>query len=115
MTPLDDDQLRDARARLVARRHELRQRIDRVQQDLRRQREPLPRDSTEAAIVVENDEVLQAIEATAGMELVHIAHALERMDAGTFGRCTECAGPVDAARLAAVPYAARCGDCEPRG
>ena len=112
MKPLTEEQLRHTRARLVQRRDELRDRIHRVRQDLRREREPLPRDSADAAIVLENDDVLRAVEDAAGAELTHIDLALERFDAGTFGQCDSCGQPIDPARLSAVPYAYRCGECE---
>jgi RNA polymerase-binding transcription factor DksA len=112
MKPLRDDLLRDARQRLLARAGDLRERLRRVQADLGRAREPLPRDSADAAIVMENDEVLRAIESTSTSEIRHIEHALERLDAGAFGVCENCGGDVGAPRLQAVPYATRCGDCE---
>src|SRR4051794_4161668 len=51
-----EDQLRSVRQKLLERGAELNERIDRVRRDLGRVREPLPRDSTDAAIVLENDE-----------------------------------------------------------
>jgi DnaK suppressor protein len=112
MKPQKDDQLRDARQRLLARAGDLRERIRRVQADLGRAREPLPRDSADAAIVMENDEVLRALETTATSEIRHIEHALERLDTGGFGVCERCGGDIGPSRLEIVPYATRCGDCE---
>jgi RNA polymerase-binding transcription factor DksA len=112
MKQQSDHQLRDARQRLLARAAELRERIRRVQADLARTREPLPRDSADAAIVVENDDVLRAIETTAEAEVRHIAHALERFESGAFGVCERCGGDIGAARLEIVPYATRCSGCE---
>jgi DnaK suppressor protein len=110
----DEDNIRLARARLLARGAELRERIDRVRADLRRADDPLPADSTEAAVRLENDEVLQAIETTATAELGHIDHALASLDAGTFGRCESCGKRIQAARLAVLLYAVRCLECETR-
>ena len=110
----DDDNIRLARARLLARGAELRERINRVRADLRRDKEPLPADFADAAVRLENDEVLQAIETAATSELGHIDHALASLDAGTFGRCESCGKRIEAARLAVVPYAVRCPDCETR-
>jgi DnaK suppressor protein len=39
-----------------------------------------------------------------------IDHALERLDAGTYGRCEACGREIDAARLAARPMARFCID-----
>ena len=106
-----DDSLREARARLVARDAQLRDRIQRVQQDLGRTSNPLPRDSADAAIVVENDEILHAIDEAARRELNQIERVLERIEAGTFTRCETCGEDIEAARLIAVPYTTRCRNC----
>lgn len=41
-----------------------------------------------------------------------IAAALNRLEAGTYGRCTRCGGPIAAARLEVLPYAAACIECQ---
>lgn len=109
------EELRTFRGRLVSRGSELAERVRRVQADLGRAREPLPRDSADAAIVMENDDVLRAIEFTATQEMRHIARALERMDAGQFGICESCGQEIGNARLELVPFATRCSACEPQG
>ena len=38
--------------------------------------------------------------------------ALERTDAGTYGKCTNCGRPIQPARLQALPYVALCIDCQ---
>jgi RNA polymerase-binding transcription factor DksA len=43
-----------------------------------------------------------------------IRAALARLDDGTFGRCVDCGETVSIARLTALPYAARCLDCQSR-
>lgn len=109
MLPMND--LYDPRDRLTARAAELRDRLDRVRRDLRREREPLPGDADDAAILVENDDVLQAIEEAAVEELGQIDVALARIAEGVFTRCDKCGGVIDAARLAAVSYATTCRAC----
>ena len=37
-----------------------------------------------------------------------VEHALARIDAGGFGRCEACDGPIEAERLDALPYATLC-------
>ncbi len=37
-----------------------------------------------------------------------IDHALQRIDAGTYGLCSRCGKPVEKARIKALPYAALC-------
>lgn len=113
MNTNEADNLRGARDKLLARGAELRARVDRVHADLRRAREPLPKDFPDAAIIVENDEVLQAIETAATAEIASIERALARMDAGVFALCETCGEPIETARLKVVPYATRCARCEP--
>jgi DnaK suppressor protein len=45
-------------------------------------------------------------------ELGDIDAALERMDAGTYGQCTDCGVTIPPARLNAYPTAKRCIDCQ---
>jgi RNA polymerase-binding transcription factor DksA len=111
MNTTTDDSLRAARARLLARGAQLQDRIHRVQQDLGRESNPLPKDSADAAIVVEYDEILQAIDETSHRELLQIDRALERIEAGTFARCEVCGEDIETARLIAVPYTSRCRHC----
>jgi len=111
MNTMHDDRLRAARATLMARSTELRNRLLRIRSDLGREREPLPRDAADAAIAMENDEVLQAIETAATRELEHIEAALERINQGVYGLCAKCAAEIDAERLRVVPFATHCRTC----
>jgi DnaK suppressor protein len=43
-----------------------------------------------------------------------IAAALDRLDAGTYGRCEGCGKAIPEERLKAMPYASRCVACEER-
>ena len=38
--------------------------------------------------------------------------ALRRLEEGTYGNCFECGEEISEARLRALPFAARCKDCE---
>ncbi len=111
MNTISDDSLHNTRQKLLARSAELRNRVERVESDLKREREPLPRDSSDAAIVVENDEVLQAIREAARGELHRIGLALGRLEEGTFALCEKCGAEIDSERLGAVPYATECRVC----
>jgi DnaK suppressor protein len=44
--------------------------------------------------------------------LLEIEEALSRLDLGTYGRCAHCGQPISAARLAAVPWAKLCVQCQ---
>lgn len=113
MNTMNDESLRGARDKLLVRSAELRDRIQRVQDDLGRQVTPLPGDAPDAAIVMENDEILHAVRETARSELRHIQHALERLDAGSYGLCEQCGERIESARLRVVPYAVHCSHCAP--
>lgn len=45
-------------------------------------------------------------------ELGDIENALSRLEAGTYGTCTDCGIPIPQARLEAYPTAKRCIDCQ---
>jgi RNA polymerase-binding protein DksA len=46
--------------------------------------------------------------------LEQVAAALDRIDNGTFGSCTDCGREISRERLRAVPYAPFCVDCARR-
>ncbi len=106
-TPLLDAQ----RARLVAERRSLLARHAKIDAHLHHADRELPDDWSERASVVENDEVLEALDGHARQELARIDAALGRMDAGTWGDCAVCGEEIAAARLAAMPMATRCISC----
>ena len=45
-------------------------------------------------------------------QLELVDEALARLDAGTYGRCVRCGEPIAPDRLDALPWAARCIDCQ---
>lgn len=45
-------------------------------------------------------------------QLAEIDAALARLRAGTYGVCLDCGDPIQPRRLEAVPWAARCRDCQ---
>jgi RNA polymerase-binding transcription factor DksA len=96
-------------------REELNERIRRVSADLGRALTPLPRDLPDAAIVMENDEILQAVNEAARAELAQIERASERVDAGTYGICETCGEKIESERLRIVPYTITCRHCAPEG
>ena len=56
-----------------------------------------------------------ALRDRAEAQLVLVDEALARLAAGTFGVCTRCGGAIAADRLDALPWAARCIDCQRLG
>jgi DnaK suppressor protein len=43
-----------------------------------------------------------------------VERALSKMDAGTYGVCERCGGPISLERLEALPWAVLCIDCKQR-
>lgn len=44
--------------------------------------------------------------------LIGVDDAITRLDAGRYGLCFECSGPIAVRRLRALPFAVRCHSCE---
>ena len=99
------------RKKLTMRRAELSERNQRVDRDLERRNETLSADSPDRAIQLQNDEVLQAIGASASEEIEAIDSALQRMEVGLYGICRLCKKQIPYSRLVATPYATRCATC----
>ena len=66
-----------------------------------------------ATLAFERQHVAALIDA-ARDRLGQIGDALARIDAGTYGQCSRCGGPIGAERLAARPAANTCIDCARR-
>jgi len=46
--------------------------------------------------------------------LARIDEALRRLEQGAYGLCSDCGRPIAQARLAALPFAVRCRECQER-
>jgi RNA polymerase-binding protein DksA len=73
---------------------------------------PLDNHLAENASITVDREIDYTLEENAGHVLRAIDEALARIDTGTFGACTSCGGQIPEARLEAMPYAARCIECQ---
>jgi RNA polymerase-binding transcription factor DksA len=62
-------------------------------------------------VTAERGEV-EALVGTLRETLLEIEHALEKFDAGTYGSCEVCGGPIAEARLEAMPAARTCIACK---
>ena len=93
---------------LEAKRDELSARLERITANVRRS---LDSDSEERAKQLEDSEVVDALGNEARDELRKISVALEKMDSGDYGLCTECGDQIAEARMIAYPYAGKCIDC----
>ena len=86
----------------------LSRRADKIEADLRKPQNP---DWEERAVEVENDEVLEGLDASTTLEVQQIQQALSRIEDGSYGQCTACGKPIGDARLNAMPHAATCIEC----
>lgn len=99
------------RRQLESRIADVVRRNDKVEAGRRRERTPLEGDWQEDAIVRENDEVLEALDAEGRARLLQLRAALQKLDDGTYGRCVSCDGAISTARLAALPEITTCIAC----
>lgn len=69
-------------------------------------------DLVDFALDTARDELSSQLADIESRELSQIEVALQRMSAGTYGRCELCAKPITMPRLQALPYAATCIACQ---
>lgn len=100
-----------AEAHLLDKRRTLERRLEAIKADRRRASAPFEKDSDDQAIQRENDEALDALDEQGRIELADIGIALERLAAGTYGRCARCDEAIDSARLRSEPATDVCIVC----
>lgn len=74
--------------------------------------EPFAKDSGEQAVELENVEVKDELQREAQQQLILVNRALQRIENDQYGNCVDCGESVAQTRLAAIPYAERCIQCE---
>jgi DnaK suppressor protein len=94
--------------RLRERLAELDDRVEEIEDDLRR---PLDPDFSEQAIDLADDEALESLDEVLRHEAQQIRFALRRIENGSYGVCSNCGADIPAERLAAQPIATRCMAC----
>ncbi len=104
----------DVRARLLAEREHWRAQIDALQRQIRQlaaseAAEGGPAgEAGDIAADVAAQETAALLADELAQHLAAVVEAIERLDAGSYGRCVDCGGPVEPERLAVRPSAARC-------
>lgn len=73
--------------------------------------EPVSQDFAEQAVEVENDQVVEALDQGAQIELSQINKALKRIEDDTYGECVVCGAAIQSERLAAIPHTPFCIKC----
>lgn len=85
--------------------------IRRFLQEELRQREAVIRESG-PSVAPDIDPVSWATDQATRRVMDQITAALDRLEAGTYGRCIRCGGAIVAARLDIMPYVENCVDCQ---
>lgn len=108
---MNDNYSAEVKAKLLRRRKELLERHLKIEEDRKREDQPLEKDFSEQATEVENDEVLDRLNEAAYHEIKQIDQALKRIEKGVYGICKECGEEIPRKRLEAVPFTVFCVDC----
>jgi DnaK suppressor protein len=103
--------VQQVRAGLQQRKRELTERRQHAGEDLTRAMASIPPNFADAALRIQNDDTLHAIDHAAEAEILEINEALRRLDEGTYGLCKHCGKPITPMRLAALPQAVTCANC----
>ena len=96
------------KAQFTQRIVELQERITAIHRDFADGRDA---DWSEQAGERENEEVLNALESEAKVEIQHLSNAINRMESGTYGICQACGETIAKQRLAVQPAAEKCIQC----
>ena len=109
---LTQDLFDTLRARLLEQRQEI---VNMYNQDVRAGQESTDEpteDIVDRANNSYNRELMFSISDSERQLLLQIEDAINRMNAGTYGRCTNCGNTIHPLRLEAVPWARFCIDCQ---
>ncbi len=87
---------------------ELQKRIGAIHRDFADGRDS---DWSEQAGERENEEVLNALESEAKVEIQHLSNAITRMENGSYGVCQTCGEDISPQRLQVQPVAEHCIVC----
>ncbi|MEL7538372.1 MAG: TraR/DksA family transcriptional regulator [Pseudomonadota bacterium] len=107
--PISRDELRHLMDVLLDKRIELHSRVNAIRADIGNRLSP---DFSDQGIELENADVLNELSREAIEELGRINLALQRIEAGTYGQCSDCGCEIEIKRLESVPWALRCLSCE---
>ena len=99
------------KARLETYKESIVERREKLARHVSRREEPLPQDFAEQAVELENDETMVALEQELHDQLRDVDKALERLDEGGYGECTQCGDQISRERLQALPATPFCFAC----
>ncbi len=108
------EQLRILTERLLDEKSQLARKIQRNRNDICDSAGRPVRDSGDRILECFTNNYLQGESSFLFLNLRLIEEALERIELGTYGRCSECGKPIEQKRLSAVPWALLCVNCQGR-
>ena len=113
------DNLKQIRSRLQAEDKRLRDELAQIETEAkptetRREGSPFGKREEEATESSDLEKRL-AMEKRIGGAMSEIEHALQKLDAGTYGLCDVCGKSISPERLEALPQASVCVDCKAKG
>jgi DnaK suppressor protein len=100
--------------KLLDARSQLSRRILRNRHDLRDSAVRVVLDTGDRILENAKNNYLQGESSFLCLNLKLIDEALERIELGTYGRCSECGKAIQEKRLSAVPWASLCVSCQRR-
>lgn len=109
-----DAQRAKVRAALLEERGRLFGRHEKLEAHLHNVDREVPQDWQERGAFLQNDEVLEGLEAHARERVEAIDRALKRIDSPNWGVCT-CGKKIAPARMEAMPTATQCMKCASAG
>ncbi len=99
------------KAELTALRDSIEERMAKLKRHVHQREEPIPQDFSEQAVDMQNDETMVALDDELDSQLADVAAALARIEADSYGACTQCGEDIEEARLEALPATPFCIDC----
>ena len=115
--PWTDEELGEVRAELADEAAGLRAEIGQAESQIQRLSDTVSEagdDEADASSKLYEREHELALTRNTRELLEQTEHALERIDAGTYGVCESCGKPIGKARLLAFPRATLCVECKQR-
>jgi DnaK suppressor protein len=110
----DGDRREVLREMLVRVRDETYERVKELRRNQEQSAETAPGDEMDSARSVAEVETYAGLIAREEEKLRFIDEAFARLEAGRYGICLDCQGSIAVERLAMLPFAAYCVDCQER-
>lgn len=86
-------------------------RLARTHKHIHQKDEPVSPRFSEQVTQTGNDALVYALDQEGQQELIQIKHALLRIEAGQYYKCSACGADIGATRLQAIPYTELCIKC----